>query len=627
MTRNDMKEKALDLLQSCKSGMDTLQFQRERLLKLYQQDKSLYENIDGRSQIVTSDVHDVIETVMPQLMKIFYSGDDAVKLVGQGPDDEQKARLFEELLNFQFQRQMNGYEILHDWFKDALMFKMGVVKYSWENGEEYKAREYKGLSDAELMALQANPDFIIDKLESVEEITEIATEFEVIQQVTGVHTVKGRDVVRYSRPCIEVIPPEEFIFDVNERYKKELTFAAHKKRMHKEAIKAKWKVSDDDLADEYDAFSDTLVQQRFEELGGLTFWNDTEDSDYCYIYECCMTVWEAGKARPMKLVILGNRLLEAVDNTYGKPNYCLLSPYRQPHRLVGYSLAEKAEDSQRIRTSLTRSIMDNVYFQNNGVRLVNPFRVNVSDLLSGNRPGGIVRMLQDVPVTTALQPMPVNPLGSQVFGAMELIDSMRENKTGVTKYNQGTDSNSLNKTATGISIITSMAQERVAFIARTFAETGVKDLFQALVDMNLEFFNVEVSLKVNREWATVDRAAIDGKYDLKIDVGLGVGTKELTVQQMLNMLQVSYPLVQMGIVTPLNLYEIVKVIYENLGYKNAERFATPPQMNQMPVPGMMPVQGGFPDVSGLGGGVPPQAAAGFGTGGMEGGGGQQAPFL
>ena len=63
---------------------------------------------------------------------------------------------------------------------------------------------------------------------------------------------------------------------------------------------------------------------------------------------------------------------------------------------------------------------------------------------------------------------------------LEYLDTVRESRTGVTRYNQGLDADSLNKTATGVNALMSQSQMRMELIARVFAETGVKDLFKRI---------------------------------------------------------------------------------------------------------------------------------------------------
>jgi hypothetical protein len=46
---------------------------------------------DERSHVISSDVSDTIEWVMPSLMKVFTAGDRVVQFEPQGPEDEEAA--------------------------------------------------------------------------------------------------------------------------------------------------------------------------------------------------------------------------------------------------------------------------------------------------------------------------------------------------------------------------------------------------------------------------------------------------------------------------------------------------------------------------------------------------------
>jgi hypothetical protein len=120
------------------------------------------------------------------------------------------------------------------------------------------------------------------------------------------------------------------------------------------------------------------------------------------------------------------------------------------------------------------------------------------------------------------------------------------------------------------------AQQRIELIARLFAETGVKDLMQAFVDMNLEYFDAEVNIRINDKWATVNPDDIDGKYDISIDVGVGTGSNEIKINQLMQMLQTGAPLGEVGVTTPENLYNHMATIYELMGFKNTDKYVTDP---------------------------------------------------
>jgi hypothetical protein len=48
--------------------------------------------IEGRSKVVSTDVADTIEWILPSLLRIFTAGDDVVRYEPTGPEDEEVAR-------------------------------------------------------------------------------------------------------------------------------------------------------------------------------------------------------------------------------------------------------------------------------------------------------------------------------------------------------------------------------------------------------------------------------------------------------------------------------------------------------------------------------------------------------
>lgn len=578
MTKKEkLKNKALDYLKTTISSNTELIESHRDGFDAYM-GKPYGNELEGRSQVVMSDVADTIEWIMPSLMKVFFGGTTVAELTPQGPEDELPAKLMQEKINFDVQKGMNGYLILHDWFKDALLGKYGVTKYWWETDEKRKPEDYEGLNQAEYDTLIQEEDYEVDKVEEI--IVQEAIEDELVFYPAVVsYNVSGFRVKKISKPMAKVVPPGEFIFDIETNSTiSESEFCAHKRRVHKNYL-SKYNISEHEADQQIETFKaeDLVKDARFEDLGGQNFVIDENDEDFVYIYECYMNDYsKKGDKIPMKVVIYGDMVLEAEENTYGAPPFCGLTTVRIPHRAAGLSMAEMVADLQKLKTALMRAILDNIYYQNNGIDIVNPYRINMDDVIDRNEPGAKWRTLYDVDPNTVFASKNPTPLSQQTFQLLETVEEIKEKRTGVTSYNQGLDSKSLNKTATGISQIMGAAQQRMELIARTFAETGVKDLFQAFVDMNLEYFDSEVNVRINDEWQTINPEALDGEFDLSIDVGVGTGSQEVQVSQLINMINVSSPGMQMGVVTKQNFYNILKSIYEKMGYKNAEKFVTNP---------------------------------------------------
>lgn len=592
-----LKDKAVDFILRNKDGMEELQREVATYYRYYIAEK-MGNEVKGRSEVVMSDVQDTIEGVMPSLMRIFYGGRNVLDIRPVGIEDEQKAKLMEEKVNFDIQKGMNGFEFIYKFIKDSL-FKIGIAKYYWIKTEKSEAMpELKGISDIELMPIASNPKFRIDEIRVDEE--------------TGLMDVKYSKIDRVSRPHADNVPLEEFIFDRNA---KEIEEAVHKKRVHRNYLK-RYGLTDEEIQGEVDRFftgTSDIVQERFRDLGGYQFISENKDSPYVFIYECYMNEFDENGDPVNKIVrVFGDRQLGDIeDNAYGEPPFVVMSPVLMPYRAIGRGLAELAVEIQRLRTALVRHILDNLYYQNLGMRIVNRFRIDPNSLMDGNKPGGIAFTLQDVDPNSAIASMPITPLPNYTMNLLEYIEGpIKENRTGVTRYNQGLDSKTLNKTATGISIIHGASQQRIELMARIFAETGMRRLYTAFVKMNIDFFDMEVNLKINDKWRMVRREDIDGEYDVMIDVGSSTGTKEMAYQQKMQMLN-TYGMIA-NVLGPMttqiftieNVKNMIRAMWEDMGYRNVDLYVAPE--GSQPMMGGMNGNGGN---QGAGGGGP-EAAGG-----------------
>lgn len=593
-----LRKRALSLMVQWKDDMEYLQKERTKFMKYYNADK-LGNEVDGRSKVVMSDVFDTIESIMPSLMKVFYSGKNILDIRAQGKEDETKAKLMSEKVNFDIQKGMNGFKLLYSWFKDALINKMGVVKYVWEKGEKYKKVKFKGLTEQEYSALAMDPKYKIDKVKKI--VPEVPKAMEDMVELMGMTTydIEAREVRPYSKPMAYNVPPEEFLFDLKSSELKEYI---HKKKIHRSQLK-KYGVSDDEMRAYMDEISDSaILDERYKDLGGMTFVTEDKNTPYVYIYECYLCDYDEDGNEQKKIVTVFNDKVLKVEDNDGGAGFVTLSPIMISHRVCGKSMAELVTEVQELRTALVRYILDSVYFGANGMNVVNPYRIDVDSLITGNRPGGMVFTKGDTDPTNAIMPVPVAPLNAPVLKLLEYVEgSMRENRTGVTRYNQGLDAKSLNKTATGISQIMGAAQMRIELIARIFAETGVRDLYQAFVDMNIEFFDMETNIKINDEWITIKPEDIDGMFDVVIDIGSSTGTKEIQFQQKVQMLNIYQGIAQIlgpamtQIVTIENVKNMIRTMWEDLGFRNTDLFVAPESiggMNGQPQGLANPIGGG-----------------------------------
>ncbi len=177
-------------------------------------------------------------------------------------------------------------------------------------------------------------------------------------------------------------------------------------------------------------------------------------------------------------------------------------------------------------------------------------------------------------------------VAKDVIPVMEYIDGIKENRTGVTRYNQGTDANSLNKTAQGITQIMSAAQQRIELIARIFAETGVSDMFMLILQCVSKYQKKARVVKVAGSWTPIDPRGWESQFKMNINVGLGTGNKD---QQLVHLQTIGNMQKEIamagnpgGIVQPINVYNVGRKMVENAGLKDPELFFTDPGKNPQP---------------------------------------------
>jgi len=83
--------------------------QREESMKYYLGEKFGNE-LDGSSEIVTTDVRDTIEYIMPSLMRIFTTHNNVAEFEPQGPEDVQMAQQATDYCNYVFNKHNNGFK-------------------------------------------------------------------------------------------------------------------------------------------------------------------------------------------------------------------------------------------------------------------------------------------------------------------------------------------------------------------------------------------------------------------------------------------------------------------------------------------------------------------------------------
>ena len=175
----------------------SLTAQRKKSLEYYMGDK-LGTEIDGRSQVVSTDVADTIETILPNLLRIFTSSEQVVRCEPVKSEDVPLADQATNYINYIFNKDNPGFSILYTWFKDALLEKNGIVKVFWDESEKVEQETYQNLNDQEYQLLLNDENIEIVEEESfVDEKMKAAMDLILVEA-----TKQGRLVEEEPTPML-----------------------------------------------------------------------------------------------------------------------------------------------------------------------------------------------------------------------------------------------------------------------------------------------------------------------------------------------------------------------------------------------------------------------------------------
>jgi len=585
---------------------------RTKSLEYYLGDK-LGTEIDGRSQVVSTDVADTIESLLPNLLRVFTASDKVVHCEPMTAEDVPMASQATAYLNHVFYKENDGFQLLYNFFKDALIEKNGFLKIYWDDSEKVDYETYENLSIVEKEALQDTKDEIETVEEEVfedesakEKFEEVLKQYEMqgvdISQVQvpdfNLYNCKIKRIKKTGRVKIESIPPEEFLIDRSAKTIEDADFVSHKVLMTRSDLVAMGYPQDeiDELPkSDLDIYNDEQ-NVRLTDVDDYNISSSTDTStEKVLVYESYVKYDydEDGIAELRKIVSAGSDGNHILSNMpCDSVPFVTITPIPMPHRFYGRSISELVEDVQLMKSTVMRQLLDNMYLTNNNRVAVMDGMVNMDDLLT-TRPGGIVRTKQ--PPNQVMQPLQAQPISQQAFPLLNYLDSVREGRTGVSKEAQGLSPDTLNaKTATGVNALMQQTQMRSELIARVFAETGVKDLFKKIFELMVKYQDKEKIIMMSNQYIPVRPTEWKDRFNISIVVGLGTGSKEQQTIMLNSILERQLQAFQiqggkeMPMVNLKNMYNTLTKMVENAGLKNVETYFVDPDVGKQMMPPPQP---------------------------------------
>ena len=533
--------------------------------------------VSGKSSVTTREVAEAVDGALPQLLKIFTQSVDVVELTPQNDGDATVAENVTQYVNHIFEKDNAGAIIMHNWFWDALVNKVGIVKAYWDVREDANEEEYFGLSQDELAMLMQEPSVeIVGQEEFPGEMIPVGVDpmsgEELTQQAPSTYNVKLKKTVDASRVKIENVSTAEFMIDRHADCIDDARFVAQRKMLTRSDLVSMG--YDKDIVAELSTDEDIGINADGFEYNPINAdINNTDPSqDLIAYYECYIDIGdEEGTAKKHRICYASKQILSDEEIDY-VPFYSLC-PFPVPHTFYGQSMADRTMELQFIKSTITRQMLDNLYLTNNSRVGAVEGQVNLDDLLNSTA-GGIIRMKNP----NAIVPMQVQSSAGQSFPMLEYLDGVQAKRTGVSDMNQGLDANVLqNVSATAVATMTAQSQGKLELIARIFADTGIKHLMKGLLHLVCKYQDQPRAMAINGKPMNIDPREWDNQYNVSINVGLGNGTgdEKIAMLQMILAKQEQI-LMQYGLDNPLvNLKQYRETLAKFInasGYKDDAQF-------------------------------------------------------
>lgn len=388
----------------------------------------------------SKDVQTSLNWIMPSLVEAFVGGDDVVDIKGVGKEDDVRADKVKQLLKYQLERKNNCFTFMTAILSIALKTNFAVAKVYWNRTEDRQEHEMllNTLDRDTITALNIEEEKGNISIKSIKPIKDAPD----LQKI-----VFDKITVKDNHPIMEYLPASEFRFTPEASSLQDCKFVAHKKVVYGDYLKRKERegiYENIDVAmtkagnfrEDYRDYNYNKARERIQ---------DSDNASKAFeLYECYLQVDYNNDGIYENIVVhcIGDTPIRIVNNEFEMYPFFVASSVVDPHVIFNdESFADILEQLQDLKTALVKQIIINVAKNNSPQTFYDSRSIEDLDALySGD---------EYVPVygepTRALYSPPSPQVSGMAFNLVEYAQNEIESQSGSTRYNQGLDSNSLNK--------------------------------------------------------------------------------------------------------------------------------------------------------------------------------------
>lgn len=504
------------------------------------------KEVEGRSTVISTDVADAIEWIMPQIMKSFTQNNEIVIFDPTSAEDEFQAELESQYVYDVLMKENNGFIIIHQFVKDALLHNNGIIKVYYEPNVNYQIESFSGLIEEQVVMATQDPRVEVLNYSPLED---------------GTFELKIRIATPKGKITIESVPPEQFRVngDHNSIDLDNARFTAHVvSKTVSDLIKQGY--NPDILADIGHSVSNNESDFRFSAQGENVIYDALSEDDpsqtLIEISECYlqMDIDGDGVSEYVKVTVAGSESPTHVLSIEEMPYSPWISTTAilMSHKFRGLSIYDRLKQIQEQKTALWRNMFDNIYLQNNQRNIVVEGQVNMDDVLV-SRPGGIIRAKR----LDAIMPLQTPQLGQDAYTMMQYLDGVRAGRVGVAPEGEATPQKIGARVGSeGVDRLLSAKEELVGLIVRLIAETGIKPLCIKIRDLCTRHVNAVQNFKYRGQWVQTNPAEWFNRTRTTVRVGTGTGNHDRQVAALERVISLQAQLAQAGsiMVNPQKMY-------------------------------------------------------------------------
>jgi len=502
--------------------------------------------VEGRSQVISRDVMDVVEWILPSIMATFHGSEKPVEFSPVGPEDEAYADQATDYINYVYTVDNPGFMITHAWVKDALIQKVGFVKHYAEEQTSYTTERYEGLSEDEVALLLSDEALEVVSQDEQTIVTPVIVDLEGREVEDVEVTLTNLEVRRaktWMKTCVVNVPPEEFSIERGARSLEDARFMAHQtQKTRTQLIEAGY---DADLINGLAAWvqderetEEEDTRHNKEEFGEDRPEGADKSTDLIDILEAIVYVdYDGDGIAERRRVVIANDNVLLENEEFDDPLFTDFCTIPMPHTVWGLAVADLLRDVQIIKSSIMRTALDSLNLSIDPEKIVDVNKVGdyMEDFLSPKVPGKLYR--QNAPGGIEFRERPWG--GDKAFAMLDYMDRVREGRTGVSQVTAGMNPDMLkgNVTRDAFNQTLTAAQQRVELIMRIFAETAFKKLMRNLLKLVTKYQDEERVIRLRNEFVPIDPRGWNAEMDVTVNVGLGTNNKEQQMGSLMTIAQ------------------------------------------------------------------------------------------